>query len=218
MLRVWGCFLVCVWMQVGVWCSGPTMEEPFPLCGTLRQKSSLHPEPSQGFSALSFMNSLKIVWGDLEGTGWDSFLCFNPNGQLLYIQRQGGSGEKGCEREIKQVCAQLGSRKLGVLLWSPGVPKAQQAVQSESGQDWHRPQSTLAQGQDGWWGWSFGFCFVWYKFPASEAILSASWALGSEYHGLVHHLVFIENFPQYKPGLYTEKRNYFRLKSFSYRD
>lgn len=30
-----------------------------------------------------------------------------------------------------------------------GVPKAQQAVQSESGQDCHRPQSTLAQGQDG---------------------------------------------------------------------
>lgn len=110
-----GFLLVCVWMQVGVWCSGPTMEEPFPLCGTLRQKSSLHPEPSRGFSALSFMNSLKIaLWGDLEGTGWDSFLFFNPSGQLLYIQRQGGSGEKGCEREIKQVYAQLGSRKLGV--------------------------------------------------------------------------------------------------------
>lgn len=70
-------------------------------------------------------------------------LFLNPNEQLLFTQRQGGSGRRDWEIDVRgtDVCSEGRQEAVLVLL------KAQQTVQSKNGPGWQRPQSTLTKNR-----------------------------------------------------------------------
>lgn len=146
------------------------------------------------------MNSLKITKGIWKGQG-EIFIFVKSKWAAFVYTNAGRMWGKGTGRLMwgkLNGCLlrwEAGSSP-GVLRWIWYSLKLSRQSRVRMGSDWQRPQPTLPQNR--MTGGNGVFGLVWDKFRLAltwKQSGSASRALGLEDHGLIHHLVFIENSP-----------------------